>query len=36
MFEFLCIHMKYAFNKGTIRSAITVFRQKVTGSKDFR
>nr|XP_018899118.1 PREDICTED: nitric oxide synthase, salivary gland isoform X3 [Bemisia tabaci] len=36
MFEALCNHIKYATNKGNIRSAITVFAQRTDGKHDFR
>uniref|UniRef100_A0A1W7RA54 Nitric oxide synthase n=1 Tax=Hadrurus spadix TaxID=141984 RepID=A0A1W7RA54_9SCOR len=36
MFEALCKHIRYATNKGNIRSAITVFPQRTDGKHDFR
>ncbi|KAK5644702.1 hypothetical protein RI129_006002 [Pyrocoelia pectoralis] len=36
MFEALCNHIKYATNKGNIRSAITVFPQRTDGKHDYR
>lgn len=36
MFECICNHLKYGFNKGNIRSAITIFRQKAGEGHDFR
>ncbi|XP_053625509.1 nitric oxide synthase-like [Plodia interpunctella] len=36
MFEALCNHIKYATNKGNIRSAITIFPQRTDGSHDYR
>lgn len=36
MFESLCTHIKYATNKGNIRSAITIFRQRTDGKHDYR
>jgi len=36
MFDCLCEHMRYAYNKGNIRSAITVFKQKTEPGHDFR
>ncbi|CAG5012022.1 unnamed protein product [Parnassius apollo] len=36
MFEALCNHIKYATNKGNIRSAITIFAQRVDGNHDYR
>lgn len=36
MFECICNHLKYGFNKGNIRSAITVFRQRSEEGHDFR
>ncbi|UYV63671.1 NOS1, partial [Cordylochernes scorpioides] len=36
MFEAICNHIKYSTNKGNIRSAITVFPQRVPGRGDFR
>ncbi|XP_072754682.1 nitric oxide synthase, salivary gland-like [Anoplolepis gracilipes] len=36
MFEALCTHLKYATNKGNIRSAITVFPQRIDGKHDFK
>ncbi|XP_039747140.1 nitric oxide synthase-like [Pararge aegeria] len=36
MFEALCNHIKYATNKGNIRSAITIFPQRTDGKHDYR
>ncbi|KAH9512564.1 hypothetical protein Btru_038801 [Bulinus truncatus] len=36
MFEALCNHIKYATNKGNLRSAITIFPQRKEGRRDFR
>ncbi|CAH3893206.1 unnamed protein product [Pieris brassicae] len=36
MFEALCNHIKYATNKGNIRSAITIFPQRTEGNHDYR
>uniref|UniRef100_A0A8D8YWA0 Nitric oxide synthase n=2 Tax=Cacopsylla melanoneura TaxID=428564 RepID=A0A8D8YWA0_9HEMI len=36
MFEAICNHIKYATNKGNIRSAITVFKQRTDDKHDFR
>uniref|UniRef100_A0A6Q2WR08 Nitric oxide synthase, inducible n=1 Tax=Esox lucius TaxID=8010 RepID=A0A6Q2WR08_ESOLU len=36
MFQFLCEHLKFATNGGNIRSAITVFPQRVDDRRDFR
>ncbi|NXA56964.1 NOS3 protein, partial [Nothocercus julius] len=36
MFGFLCTHIQYATNRGNIRSAITIFPQRVPGRGDFR
>lgn len=36
MFEAICNHLKYATNKGNIRSAITIFRQRTEPGHDFR
>ncbi|XP_018431363.1 PREDICTED: nitric oxide synthase, endothelial-like, partial [Nanorana parkeri] len=36
MFTYICNHIKYATNRGNIRSAITVFPQRKDGSSDFR
>ncbi len=36
MFECICNHLKYGFNKGNIRSAITIFRQRTGEEHDFR
>ncbi|XP_050408838.1 nitric oxide synthase, brain [Patella vulgata] len=36
MFEAICNHIKYATNKGNIRSAITIFPQRTVEKKDFR
>lgn len=36
MFEAICNHLKYATNKGNIRSAITIFRQRTEAGHDFR
>nr|CBV37021.3 nitric oxide synthase [Stramonita haemastoma] len=36
MYEALCNHIKYGTNKGNLRSAITIFPQRVTGRGDYR
>ncbi|CAG9096154.1 unnamed protein product [Plutella xylostella] len=36
MFEALCTHIKYATNKGNIRSAITIFPPRTDGQHDYR
>ncbi|XP_069789236.1 nitric oxide synthase 1 isoform X2 [Narcine bancroftii] len=36
MFNYICNHIKYATNKGNIRSAITIFPQRTDGKHDFR
>ncbi|XP_072921558.1 nitric oxide synthase 1 isoform X1 [Hemitrygon akajei] len=36
MFNYICNHIKYATNKGNLRSAITIFPQRVDGKCDFR
>ncbi|MGH0118444.1 UNVERIFIED_CONTAM: hypothetical protein FKN15_054296 [Acipenser sinensis] len=36
MFTHICTHMKYATNKGNLRSAITIFPQRSEGLMDFR
>lgn len=36
MFTNICNHIKYATNKGNIRSAITIFPQRKDGSSDFQ
>ncbi|XP_059143081.1 nitric oxide synthase-like isoform X2 [Physella acuta] len=36
MYEALCNHIKYATNKGNLRSAITIFPQRKDGRRDFR
>lgn len=36
MYTYLCNHIKYATNKGNIRSAITIFPQRKDGTSDFR
>jgi len=36
MFEAICNHLKYVTNKGNIRSAITIFRQRTQEGHDFR
>lgn len=36
MYEAICNHLRYATNKGNIRSAITVFRARSEKNKDFR
>ncbi|XP_047740662.1 nitric oxide synthase, salivary gland-like, partial [Hyalella azteca] len=36
MFESICTHIKYATNKGNIRSAITIFPPRTDGKHDFR
>ncbi|XP_061880300.1 nitric oxide synthase, brain [Entelurus aequoreus] len=36
MYNYICNHIKYATNKGNLRSAITIFPQKTDGKHDFR
>ncbi|XP_057214123.1 nitric oxide synthase, brain [Triplophysa rosa] len=36
MFNYICNHIKYATNKGNLRSAITIFPQRTDGKRDFR
>ncbi|XP_038108914.1 nitric oxide synthase isoform X1 [Culex quinquefasciatus] len=36
MFEAICNHIKYATNKGNLRSAITIFPQRTDGTHDYR
>ncbi|KAK3104726.1 hypothetical protein FSP39_008733 [Pinctada imbricata] len=36
MFDCICRHIKYATNKGNIRSAITIFPHRTDGLHDFR
>ncbi|KAM4705244.1 nitric oxide synthase 3 [Rhinophrynus dorsalis] len=36
MFTYICNHIKYATNKGNIRSAITIFPQRKDGTSDFK
>ncbi|XP_063856341.1 nitric oxide synthase, salivary gland-like [Scylla paramamosain] len=36
MFEILCKHIEYSTNGGNVRSAITVFPERVPGRRDFR
>ncbi|XP_074641396.1 nitric oxide synthase, salivary gland-like [Tubulanus polymorphus] len=36
MFEAICNHMKYATNKGNLRSSVTVFPPRTDGKHDFR
>nr|KAG5713275.1 hypothetical protein BaRGS_007802 [Batillaria attramentaria] len=36
MYEALCNHIKYGTNKGNLRSAITVFPQRMKGRGDYR
>ncbi|MGH0145570.1 UNVERIFIED_CONTAM: hypothetical protein FKN15_018663 [Acipenser sinensis] len=36
MFTHICTHIKYATNKGNLRSAITIFPQRSEGLMDFR
>ncbi|XP_058453237.1 nitric oxide synthase [Malaya genurostris] len=36
MFEAICNHIKYATNKGNLRSAITIFPQRTDGKHDYR
>ncbi|XP_013101350.2 nitric oxide synthase [Stomoxys calcitrans] len=36
MFEAICNHIKYATNKGNLRSAITIFPQRSDGRHDYR
>ncbi|XP_038647078.1 nitric oxide synthase, brain [Scyliorhinus canicula] len=36
MFSYICNHIKYATNKGNLRSAITIFPQRTDGKHDYR
>ncbi|XP_062874328.1 nitric oxide synthase, brain [Trichomycterus rosablanca] len=36
MFNYICNHIKYATNKGNLRSAITIFPQRTDWKHDFR
>nr|XP_057925584.1 nitric oxide synthase, brain isoform X2 [Doryrhamphus excisus] len=36
MYNYICNHIKYATNKGNLRSAITIFPQRMDGKHDFR
>uniref|UniRef100_A0A8C5NLJ8 Nitric oxide synthase n=1 Tax=Junco hyemalis TaxID=40217 RepID=A0A8C5NLJ8_JUNHY len=36
MFNYICNHIKYATNKGNLRSAITIFPQRTDSKHDFR
>uniref|UniRef100_A0A8D0APC8 Nitric oxide synthase n=1 Tax=Sander lucioperca TaxID=283035 RepID=A0A8D0APC8_SANLU len=36
MYNYICNHIKYATNKGNLRSAITIFPQRLDGKHDFR
>ncbi|XP_013866594.1 nitric oxide synthase 1 [Austrofundulus limnaeus] len=36
MYNYICNHIKYATNKGNLRSAITIFPQRTDGRHDFR
>ncbi|XP_047674995.1 nitric oxide synthase, brain isoform X1 [Tachysurus fulvidraco] len=36
MFNYICNHIKYATNKGNLRSAITIFPPRTDGKHDFR
>ncbi|XP_062399931.1 nitric oxide synthase, brain [Sardina pilchardus] len=36
MFNSICNHIKYATNKGNLRSAITIFPQRTDGKHDYR
>uniref|UniRef100_A0A4W3HWQ3 nitric-oxide synthase (NADPH) n=1 Tax=Callorhinchus milii TaxID=7868 RepID=A0A4W3HWQ3_CALMI len=36
MFNYICNHIKYATNKGNLRSAITIFPQRTDVKNDFR
>ncbi|XP_019609536.1 nitric oxide synthase 1 isoform X2 [Rhinolophus sinicus] len=36
MFNYICNHIKYATNKGNLRSAITIFPQRIDSRHDFR
>ncbi|KAM5310894.1 nitric oxide synthase 1 isoform 2-T4 [Glossophaga mutica] len=36
MFNYICNHIKYATNKGNLRSAITIFPQRIDSKHDFR
>ncbi|XP_061527293.1 nitric oxide synthase, brain isoform X2 [Phycodurus eques] len=36
MYNYICNHIKYATNKGNLRSAITIFPQRTDGNGDYR
>ena len=36
MFEAICNQIKYATNRGNLRSAITILPQRINGREDFR
>lgn len=36
MFEAVCNQIKYATNRGNLRSAITILPQRINGREDFR
>ncbi|KAI4820969.1 hypothetical protein KUCAC02_028924 [Chaenocephalus aceratus] len=36
MYNYICNHIKYATNKGNLRSAITIFPQRIDGKHDYR
>uniref|UniRef100_A0A3Q4HQ40 Nitric oxide synthase n=1 Tax=Neolamprologus brichardi TaxID=32507 RepID=A0A3Q4HQ40_NEOBR len=36
LYNYICNHIKYATNKGNLRSAITIFPQRTDGKHDFR
>ncbi|XP_017290210.1 nitric oxide synthase, brain isoform X3 [Kryptolebias marmoratus] len=36
MYNYICNHIKYATNKGNLRSAITIFPQRTDGKHDYR
>ncbi|CAL8331312.1 unnamed protein product [Arctogadus glacialis] len=36
MYNYICNHIKYATNKGNLRSAITIYPQRTDGKHDFR
>ena len=36
MFDAICNHIRYSFNNGILRAAITVFRQRTEPNRDFR
>ena len=36
MFEVICNHIKYATNKGVLRSSITIMPQRIAGREDYR